>query len=281
MQEGLFMRDIPVQREDVVREAILNAVCHRDYRHPGSVFINQWPRRLVVASPGGLPTGVTVENIVTQRHPRNRLLAEILQQIGLVERSGQGMDKMFRRSIEDGKMPPDFEGTDAHTVVVTLFGEVQDPRFVRYLEQVGQQKLASFSTLDFIVLDHVRREVTIPENCAARVPRLLDLGVIERAGKKKLILSKALYAFLGERGGYTRAKGLDRDTLKELLLTHLRRDAGTEGATLEQLRQVLGPATSPQHAQLLMRELKKEGRAVVIGKTKAARWFVASGSEHV
>ncbi len=272
MQEGFFIRDIPVQREDVVREAILNGVCHRDYRQGGSVFVKQWPRRLEVASPGGLPSGVTVENIVTQHRPRNRLLAEVLQQIGLVERSGQGMDKMFRRSIADGKMPPDFTGTDAHNVVVTLHGEVQDPRFIRYLERVGQEKLATFSTLDFLTLDHVRRGIPVPDFCAPRVSALLHLGVIERAGKK-LILSQSLYSFLGERGKYTRAKGLDRDTQKALIEKHLREVAGEEGAALEEICQVLGPATGSRSVQRLLNDMKEEGRVVMTGRTRSARWF--------
>ncbi|MCC7072856.1 MAG: putative DNA binding domain-containing protein [Deltaproteobacteria bacterium] len=272
LQEGLFMRDIPVLREDVVREAVLNAVCHRDYRVPGSVFITQWPRRLVVESPGGLPPGVTVENIVSQRQPRNRLLAETLQHLGLVERSGQGMDKMFRSTISDGKPPPDFAGTDEHRVVLTLNGSVQDPRFLQFLERVGQETLATFSATDFILLDHVRRGAPVPELARSRIGALIEQGVVERVGKK-LILSKRLYAFLGERGTYTRKRGLDRETQKALLEKHLREVAAADGARLEELRQVLGPATRGSHTQNLLRELKREGRAHLVGRTNAARWY--------
>lgn len=276
-QEGLFIRDIPVLREDAVREAVLNAVCHRDYRQPGSIFINQWPRRLTVSSPGGLLPGITVENLVSQRQSRNRRLAETLQHIGLVERSGQGMDKIFRSSIEDGKLPPDFGGTDGHNVVITLFGEVQDPRFVHYLERIGQEKLRRFTTHDFIVLDHVRRDVPVPAVCQPRIAGLIDLGVIERVSKK-LILSKGLYAFLGERGAYTRVKGLDRETQKALLEKHLREVATTDGSPLSELRQVL-PSASPSQVPELLRELREEGRAEVVGRTRAARWFAVQKAE--
>jgi len=274
-QEDLFMRDIPVLREDVVREALLNAVSHRDYRSAGSIFLKQWPHGLTVMSPGGLPPGVTVENIVVQQRPRNRLIADTLQTIGLVERSGQGLDKMVRRSISDGKRAPDFTFTDADNVVVTLHGDVKDSRFIRYLEKLGGEKLKRLHPLDFIVLDHVHRDLPVPELCKGRVPMLLELGAIERAGKK-LILSKGLYAFLGERGQYTRKKGLDRETKKTLLLKHLGDAALADGARLEELRQVLGPATSAFHVQSLLKDLKKEGRVRVVGRTNASRWHIVS-----
>jgi len=63
-QDGLFIWDIPTFNESAVREAILNAISHRDYRMAGSVFVRQFPRRLEIASPGGLPRGITPENIL-------------------------------------------------------------------------------------------------------------------------------------------------------------------------------------------------------------------------
>lgn len=63
-QEGLFVHPIATFSESSVREAILNAVSHRDYQHGGSVFIRQYARRLEIDSPGGLPTGITLDNIV-------------------------------------------------------------------------------------------------------------------------------------------------------------------------------------------------------------------------
>jgi len=64
IQDGLFVRDIPNFNEEVVRESLLNAVCHRDYRLSGSVFIRHSPKLLVVESAGRFPAGVTAENII-------------------------------------------------------------------------------------------------------------------------------------------------------------------------------------------------------------------------
>lgn len=74
----------------MIREAILNAVSHRDYRHAGSVFIKQYPTKIELVSPGGFPSGITPENIFWKQHPRNRRIAEVFARCGMVERSGQG-----------------------------------------------------------------------------------------------------------------------------------------------------------------------------------------------
>lgn len=57
------MLDVPTFNEKVVREAVLNAIAHRDYRSAGSVFARQFPRKIEIQSPGGLPEGITPENI--------------------------------------------------------------------------------------------------------------------------------------------------------------------------------------------------------------------------
>jgi len=116
------MHDILTFSEGAVREAILNAVSHRDYRRAGSVFVRQYPRRIEVVSPGGFPAGITVENILYRQLPRNRRIAETLERCGLVERSGQGANRMFEESIRQAKPLPDFAGTDQYQVALTLHG---------------------------------------------------------------------------------------------------------------------------------------------------------------
>jgi ATP-dependent DNA helicase RecG len=147
-QDGLFRRDLPVMNETVVREAILNAVAHRDYRLPGSVFVRQFPRKLEIVSPGGLPAGVTLENMLRKQSPRNRRVAEACARCGLVERSGQGVDRMIEESLREGKRIPEFTGTDNYQVSITVHGELRNPDFVRFLERVSAERQFSFSVED-------------------------------------------------------------------------------------------------------------------------------------
>jgi ATP-dependent DNA helicase RecG len=94
-QDGLFRLEVPTFDEVQVREALLNAVAHRDYRLGGSIFVRQFAQRLEVVSPGGFPPGITPANVLDQQSPRNRRLAEALARCGLIERSGQGMNPML------------------------------------------------------------------------------------------------------------------------------------------------------------------------------------------
>ena len=119
-QDGFFVYDIPAFNESVVREAILNAVSHRNYQMAGSVFIRQYQEKLIVESPGGLPHGISLDNILDRQVPRNRRIAEILALCGLVERSGQGMNIIYETSIKEAKQLPDFSGTDDNLCEVLM-----------------------------------------------------------------------------------------------------------------------------------------------------------------
>lgn len=270
-QDGLFIWDIATFNETAVREAILNAVCHRDYRMQGSIFVRQYSRRLEIVSPGGFPSGITIDNILWRQAPRNRRIAEVLAKCGLVERSGQGVNRMYEECIRESKPTPDFTGTDAYQVSLSLHGEIQSPEFLRFLEKVGRERLASFTTQDFLALDLVHREQAIPQELKDRMPILIEQGVIEKAGRAKHILSRAFYSFLGKSGVYTRKKGLDKETNKELLYRHIRENH-KEGSKLQELLQVL-PAISRNQVQKLLKELKLEKRIHKVGITKASRWY--------
>jgi ATP-dependent DNA helicase RecG len=200
-----------------------------------------------------------------------------LGRCGLVERAGQGFDLIYRECIRHGKPLPDFSRTGEHSVWVTLHGEIRDPEFLRFLEEIGQERLAAFSTEDFLLVDLVHREQAVPNYMASRLQYLLEQGVIERLGRgrgTRYLLSLRFYRFLGQSGVYTRMRGLDRETNKTLLIRHIQ-DSGAAGATLAELQQVL-PGLSRHQVQTLIRELKRDGRVVVQGATKGAHWFPAS-----
>jgi len=244
-QDGLFRVELPTFDEVQVREVLLNAVAHRDYRAGGSIFVRQFPYRLEVVSPGGFPPGITANNVLDQQNPRNRRLAEALGKCGLIERSGQGMNLIFETAVKQGKPLPSFEGTSEHHVSVTLQGMVKSPAFVRFLERLGQETVKSFSTDDFLALDAVHRDLPLTDRFKARIPGLIQVGALETVGRgrgTRYLLSRRFYAALGQAAAYTRRRGLDRDTNKALLFKHLV-SQGEAGAALAELRQVL-PAES-------------------------------------
>lgn len=272
-QDGLFMLDVPTFSEGAVREAVLNAIAHRDYRQAGSVFIRQYPRRIEITSPGGFPPGVSAETILDRQLPRNRRIAEAFARCGLVERAGQGANRMFEEAVQQSKALPDYSRSDAHQVWLTLDGEVQDPKFLQFLQKLGNERTIDFATADWLVLGLVARGEKLAPALRATGERLLEMGILERAGRGKLLLSRQYYSFIGKRGVYTRKKGLDRDTNKALLLKHIQANAA-EGSPLKDLLDVL-PGLSRFQVQTLVKELKEAGEIQVSGATRAGKWFPA------
>lgn len=278
-QDGLFVWDIPTFNEKAIREAILNSVSHRDYRNAGSIWIRQYPRKIIITSPGGFPTGINESNLLWSQQPRNKTIADIFGKCGLVERAGQGADRIFEESIKESKPLPDYSSSDDYVVTLKLDGQIQDESFLRFLEKIGQEKLASFNTLDFLALDLVHNEKPIPAKppeLKMRLNHLIDLGIIERIGNgrgARYILCKQYYALARKSGMYTRKIGLDRETNKELLLKHIRSNS-TTGSKYIELHQVL-PFLSREQVKRLLRDLKSLGLIQTKGATRASLWFPA------
>lgn len=271
-QEGFFIYDVYAFNERSVREAVLNAVCHRNYQLPGSVFVRQYNDRIEFDSPGGFPFGITVDNILDRQSARNRRLAEIVARCGLVERSGQGMNLIFEESIKEAKALPDFTGTDAHIVRLRLGALITDPAIIRIFKEIGEKTLSSFSTDDFRVVRYVMDGKLIPRTLHPRIRRLVNLGVLERLGRTKVLMARQYYKAIGKGGTFTRLKGLDSGTNKALLMQHMK-DMGNPGLKLSDFQQVL-PSLCIRQIQWLLRDLEANNMVFVQGRTRSARWFL-------
>ena len=274
--EGLFVYDIPTFDERTIREALLNAVSHRDYRLGGSIFIRQFPQKIEIVSPGGLPEGITLENIIDRQNPRNRCIAEAFEKCSLVERSGQGMNLIYERLIEQSKPLPDFSNTDAYQVSLTISGQVRDPLFVRFLEKIAAEKSDfHLGTHDLILLDQIHSSQPIGPEDKPRLKKLVELGVMERKGHGRgtsYLLSRSFFELAGESGVHTRRQGLSRAANKELLLQHIRQSSR---ATLTEFRQVL-PTLSDDQIKGLVQNLKKEGKISKQGNGRTTCWKATS-----
>jgi ATP-dependent DNA helicase RecG len=269
VRDGMFIAQVPMFNDDVVREALLNAVCHREYRLGESIFVRQYPTLLEVESPGGLPDGITPETILQRQYRRNRLIAEALQKCGLIERSSQGVDKMFRLMLRHAKRRPDYSASDENRVLVRLYGEVQDPAFFNYLERLSRQTGVTLTLSDLLLLDEIRQGKV--QRADEHVQRLLKESLVEKVSRgrgTRYILSKKYYAVAGQKGTYTRTRGLDRETNKALILTHL--DHHGQG-TIKEFEEVLAPLNRNQIHGLL-KELRDEKKIRYVGSRRSGYW---------
>ena len=270
-QEGFIQQEVLAFDEKSCREAVNNAVAHRDYSISGrSIFIYASPQSFSVVSPGGLPQYITPENILKAApHWRNRLIAEAFERTKLVEKSGQGIDVIFEAAIRQGKGTPDFKGTDTHTVRINIPAKVKDAEFVRFLEKIVNEKQVAFSFDEIYELEMLREQrfVLNPQH----KEKFLKLGIVEKIGKTsgtKYILSHKYYSYEEKPGAYTRIKGLTREHKKELILAHIERESSG------QIRDFIDafPELKRSDINNLLQELKHDNLIYLEGKTRTGVW---------
>ncbi|WP_053765174.1 ATP-binding protein [Leptospirillum ferriphilum] len=138
IQVGFKRVGIPGYSEKAFREAVANALIHRDYTRLNAVYI-QWRKdRLEISSPGGLPEGVSMETLlVTAPHPRNPKLADAFKRAGYVERTARGIDTIFFEQLRNGRAVPSYDRTTSTDVVLVLSGRPPDLPFVRMVAEEG------------------------------------------------------------------------------------------------------------------------------------------------
>jgi ATP-dependent DNA helicase RecG len=268
-QEGFFQREVYAFSEKPVREAVLNAVAHRDYTiQSQSIFIKASPEEFVIESPGGFPPGITIENILHKNYWRNRCIAETFEKAGLVERSGQGMDDIFEHTIKEGKGLPDLSKSDDSSVCLKIPARVKDKSFIFFLEKIINEKQDNLSFDEIYELEKIRESQPVAQ--IENKNKFLEIGVIEQVGKTKgakYILSHKYYAHEGKVGIHTRLTGISREKDKELILKHLEKNKGYRHDL-----QIVFPELSSQDISNILQELKRERKIKFTGASKTGYW---------
>jgi ATP-dependent DNA helicase RecG len=166
--------DIKSFNEEVIREAVINACIHRSYKFTDDVFIKQYPDEIIITNAGGFPAGVSKENILTTNsRPRCKRLAEVLQKTGFIERSGQGVDKMFYLCLMESKPLPDYSHTDNTQVDLRLKAKIIDDAFYMFINKIQGDRTDKLNVFDLLTLDMVRRGISmdLPETSVEKLQR--------------------------------------------------------------------------------------------------------------
>jgi ATP-dependent DNA helicase RecG len=217
IQDGAYIFNIPFFNEEVIRESVNNAITHRDYRKTSEIVVKQFPQRLDIINAGGFPIGVNLENLLkTPSTPRNRLLADVLQKTGIVERSGQGVDKIFYNTLIEGKAEPDYSKSDYFQVNLKLSAVIEDRAFALFIVAVQEElpETEKLSVLEVITLNMIKKSATKNDLDSQIVSKLLEKKLIEKRGKTNAvyyILSKDYYEFTDEKAKYYNLQELNED----------------------------------------------------------------------
>ena len=267
VNDNSYIFNIPFFNEDVIREAINNAIAHRDYRRTSETVIKQYPQKLIVMNAGGFPLGVSIDNLLrVQSTPRNRLLADVLEKTGVVERLGQGIDKIFKNTLSEGKDSPDYSHSDSFRVELHLSAVIKDKAFAMFLES-EQRDLAEedrLSVFDVISLNEVRqgKSQSVEKDS---IEKLLSCGLIEKRGRTRgtyYILSKSYYEFSGQEGEYSQKDDWGINQVMSVIMPHLTK---------------FGKAKMKDFAKLLDGHLTRRQVRTVIDKLVASQLLIKEG----
>lgn len=191
---GVRREILPEYPSLVLREAILNALAHRDYGLLGAtVDITIWDDRIEVQSPGPLPGHITVENMRQEHYSRNRRIMRVLKAAGFVEEYGEGVDRMYRE-MEARLMEPPIFSAAAGSVTVTLRN--------RFLVDVEDQVWLSLLGQYPMTVDE-RRALVLAHREGSVTPRRLRqvLGDSDVTRVLSGAVAKGILTRVGERGG--------------------------------------------------------------------------------
>lgn len=251
LQVGLFRVPVPKVDMGAFREAVANALVHRDYHGRGAVHVRLEDYALVVSNPGGLVDGVTLANLlVTEPRPRNPALADAMKRIGVVERSGRGVDKIFRGMLKFGRPAPDYSYTTAQSVVLRLPTAEADLDFRRLVVEHERATNAELPIDSLIALAALResKRVTADE-LAVQIQRdttsakrtleaLTEAGLVEAHGStrgRSYTLSASLYQAVGDKAAYTRQAGFAPIQHEQMVLNYVQQHGQIKRAEVMEL----------------------------------------------
>lgn len=281
---GLFRIPIPEFDWSAFREGLVNAFCHRDYTMLGNVRVLIDDEGMIISNPGGFIDGVNLKNLLTvEPHGRNPALADAMKRIGLAEKTGRGIDRIFEGSIIFGRPWPDYSESTSRTVKLFIQRAKADLAFAKLIadEQERQGKPLSIYTLMILsVLKYERRstvyrivELTnLSENkVRSAIESMLELGLIEAAGKGKertYMLGKKIYRENKKTIQYVRQTDIDSIRYQELVMKLAETQDGiiTKQDVIELLK------VSPSQAYAVIKELQKMGKLELLCGGKYAKY---------
>ena len=290
IQIGLFRVPVPKVDMGAFREAVANALVHRDYHLMNAVYVRLGDDGLTISNPGGLVEGVTLSNLLTtEPRPRNRALADAMKRIGIVERSGRGVDKIYRGMLRFGRPEPDYSRTDQSSVVLRLATVAADEVFLKLVvEQENQQKGIPLPIDTLIVLAALREQKRLGSEALSRhihrdvnqtrrtLEQLVEAGLVQPHGSNRnrsYTLSADVYRAKGEQVAYTRQAGLSVLQHEQLVINHIQHHGRIQRREVMDLCYL-----SKDQASKLLGRMKGEGKLIQHGQRRGS-FYTLNGNE--
>lgn len=280
IQVGLFRVPIPNFDRRAFREAFVNALVHRDYSRLGAVHVRLDDDGLSISNPGGFVEGVTLDNLlVADPRSRNPLLADAIKRIGLAERTGRGIDRIFEGMLRYGRPEPDYSMTNAYTVSIKMQSSDTDVEFLKMVIAL-EEKFGDMPIDSMIILSHLRQErrlttldltaYTQKAEPATRmtIEKLVEAGLVEAHGHgrgRTYTLSAKVYRQSGRKAAYIRQAGFDPIQQEQMVLAYIDKHGSIKRGEVAELCHL-----NPPQAYRLLKKLQDARKIRQIGKKRYA-----------
>lgn len=278
---GLHRVGIPRVPEGIVREAVANALIHRDYSELGPVTVRLSEDHLRIASPGGFPPGITFRTLLDESKPRSVILAEAFKRAGLVDRYGRGIPDMYLQLLRLGRNGPDYSASNDKTVIVSIPTSDADLEMVRFVIEYEDVEQTRLSLLHLRLLHELKAVGggTIPDLAAAlsvtdarlraELARLTELGLVEPRGhgrSRRFHLTASFYRS-AQASAYVRLQDTDPIQQDRMVLAYVDQWGSiTRGKAAELC------LLSPPQARLVLRRLVDAGDLELRGEKRGAHY---------
>lgn len=279
IQIGLFRVEVADFSEKVFQEAMLNALSHRDYESQGAIYVKHYTDKIIIENPGGFVEGITEKNIITHpSSPRNKLIAETLQRLKYVQRTGQGVDIIFKELVSMGKPYPEYH-VFSDAVSLTLKSSIEDLSFVKFIIQEQDKRQITLPLAELMILRYLAENKRIKLSKAqdlTQVPiddarrycnNLVRLGLIETVGKEYMFTAR-VYAAVKSDVEYTQDKVVRYIKAKDMILEYLEHNDAITNSTIQELC-----GFTKQQARSTIDKMRKEELLEKIGTSKSAKYI--------
>ena len=283
IEMGIFRVPAPEFDKRAIREALVNAFSHRDYSKMGRVRVTISDDGLTISNPGGFIEGVSINNLLTaEPHGRNPMLADALKRIGLAERTGRGIDRIFEGSLIFGTPLPDYSAST--TVTVSLFIQRSKPdRQIAQLVSNEQNRIGRPLSLNTLLVLNTLKD--LPKSTVGQISEAtniseivvkgildtsIETGLVEGFGNGKnrtYILSRKVYKTQRAKIGYVRQVDIDETRYPELIINLAKNTDYLSRADIVQLLHV-----SPSKAYNLLKKLVEQKLLEPINKGHYAKY---------
>lgn len=277
IQMGLFKLEVKDYPINVFQEALLNAISHRDYESASSIFVKFYPNEIIIENPGSFPTGVNSTNIITHpSSPRNKLIAETLQKLRYVQRSGQGVDIIFKDMLSLGKSAPEYN-LYSDAVSLTLRSSLEDIEFLKFITK-EEENNGEFSVSEICILKYIKSNKTITVGKAAEVAQITSQAaanvlnklcqkrnILQREARNKYMFTHRVYQNFDGNIEYTKDKDFDEIQAKTMIIEYLNRNGSITRTDVEKLC-----GFSSTSSKRILQRLRDEEIIVLEGKARAS-----------